>query len=82
MNKFEEIRQNEPAFPTENARQTGENDYRYSGLTKREYFAAVALQAICSRPGAISIKGIPTNEAKDICAVAITIGDEMLSQLG
>lgn len=77
MNKFEEIRQNEPAFPTENARQTGENDYRYSGLTKREYFAAMALSGLIGEFGINDCRS-----AKEIAKHSIECADEMLRQLG
>ena len=50
-----------PAFPTENAMQTGPSSYRYEGMTLRDYFAAKALAAIvgnenksyenCGKPG-------------------------------
>jgi len=39
-----------PAFPTENERQTGSATWHFSGLTKREYFAAVALQGLLADP--------------------------------
>lgn len=35
----------EPAFPTENAAQTGTSTWRYEGMTLRDYFAATALQS-------------------------------------
>lgn len=33
-----------PAFPTENAAQTGSVTWRYEGMSLRDYFAAKALQ--------------------------------------
>jgi len=33
-----------PAFPTENAMQTGPSSCRYEGMTMRDYFAAKAMQ--------------------------------------
>lgn len=33
-----------PAFPTENARQTGLNSWHEEGMTLRDYFAAKAMQ--------------------------------------
>ena len=33
-----------PAFPTENAHQSGSNTYHYEGMTLRDYFAAKAMQ--------------------------------------
>jgi len=35
-----------PAFPTENARQTGSNSWHEEGMTLRDYFAAKALVRI------------------------------------
>lgn len=37
-----------PAFPTENAMQTGPSSYRYEGMTLRDYFAAKAMQGMVS----------------------------------
>ena len=34
-----------PAFPTENARQTGPSTWHEEGMTLRDYFAAKAMQA-------------------------------------
>jgi hypothetical protein len=39
-----------PAFPAMNERQTGNNDYRYEGMTLRDYFAAAALTGILANP--------------------------------
>lgn len=36
---------NEPAFPNE-----GTHQFAYNGLTKREYFAAMAMQGLLSNP--------------------------------
>lgn len=35
-----------PAFPTENARQTGSNSWHEEGMTLRDYFAAKAMQGM------------------------------------
>ena len=37
-----------PAFPTENARQTGPSSWHEEGMTLRDYFAAKALQGLLS----------------------------------
>ena len=47
-----------------------------TGLTKREYFAAMAMQGICANPTNM-IKPF----AKPIAKVAIEIADELLKQL-
>ena len=41
-----EIKTGGPAFPTENARQTGNTTWHYEGMTLRDYFAAKAMPAI------------------------------------
>lgn len=43
------IRQNDPAFPF----QDNEGDFLSGGLTKREYFAAAALQGLLANPWAM-----------------------------
>ena len=44
----DEIKDGGPAFPTENAMQTGASSYRYEGMSLRDYFAAKAMQGIVS----------------------------------
>lgn len=39
-----------PAFPTENAAQTGATTWRYEGMSLRDYFAAKVLQGIYANP--------------------------------
>lgn len=39
-----------PAFPTENARQTGSNSWHEEGMTLRDYFAAKAMQGLQANP--------------------------------
>lgn len=36
----------EPAFPTDSEAQIGPGSYHFPGMTKREYFAALALQGL------------------------------------
>jgi hypothetical protein len=51
---------------------------RSNGLTKREYFAGLAMQGILSGTGKVSIEnGLFVNEAK----VCLCIADELLKQL-
>jgi len=40
----------EPAFPTDSESQVGPNVWHYSGLTKRELFAAMAMASIIANP--------------------------------
>lgn len=40
---------NEPAFPTDSAAQVGPQTWHFEGLTKREYFAALAMQGLNAR---------------------------------
>lgn len=37
-----------PAFPTENARQTGPSSWHEEGMTLRDYFAAKAMQGFAA----------------------------------
>lgn len=39
-----------PAFPTKNEMQTGHQEWRYEGMTLRDYFAAKAMQAAATNP--------------------------------
>lgn len=39
-----------PAFPTDSEHQSGPSTYRYSGMTLRDYFAAMAMQAVATNP--------------------------------
>jgi hypothetical protein len=39
-----------PAFPTKNAMQTGPTEWRYVGMTLRDYFAAKALSGFLANP--------------------------------
>lgn len=41
---------NEPAFPTKNAAQTGNQEFRYAGMSLRDYFAAKIMQAYMQGP--------------------------------
>ena len=54
---------------------TIDKNIRYHGLTKREYFAGLAMQGILANPS--------TNSARNviIADVAITCADELLKQL-
>lgn len=47
-----------------------------SGLTKREYFAAMAMQGLC-----INANSIDYTEIKVIATTAVTMADALLKQL-
>jgi hypothetical protein len=64
-----------PAFPIPSRNKEVDGSL---GLTKREYFAAMAMQGILSGNDTISIEnGLFINEAK----ICIAIADELLKQL-
>lgn len=46
-----EIETGGPAFPTENAAQTGSMTWRYEGMTLRDYFAAKYIAGYMANPG-------------------------------
>lgn len=60
----------EPAFPRER------NPNLYPGLTKREYFAAMAMQGIVGRNDYS-----PRDEGKWIVEISVEIADKLLKQL-
>lgn len=66
-----------PAFPTENARQTGPSSWHEEGMTLRDYFAAKAM---------VSIITDPHNEVKEgydqIALYAYSLADAMLNARG
>lgn len=52
------------------------NREQYYGLTKREYFAGLAMQGMCSKYTTDSMMG-----KVGICKDAVSIADELLKQL-
>lgn len=68
--------QNEPAFPTEYTEiEQGERVLFYKdGLTKREYFAGLAMQGICA-----SIKELPFGYST--ADMAVMLADALLAEL-
>ena len=68
-----------PAFPAMDARQIGHNEYRYEGMTLRDYFAAKAMQAFIS--AAVTVVK-PSILAKTVSSSAYEIADEMLKKRG
>lgn len=65
-----------PAFPTENAHQSGATTFHYEGISIRGYFAAKALAAI----PAYGSESVNTWEAKDFSKFAFNIADAMLEE--
>lgn len=65
---------NEPAFPC----QVIEGQAYNQGITKREYFAAMAMQGVLAAGNVVLIRDVPVN---DIVEKSIQIADELLKQL-
>jgi flagellar hook-length control protein FliK len=65
----------QPAFPY--ARDIDKFPLEQGGLTKREYFAAMAMQGLVSDPETIKTSG----SAKDLVEMALELSDELLKQL-
>lgn len=62
-----------PAFPTENAHQSGSSTWHHEGMTLRDYFAAKAMQGLLSCP-------VQQQSGADMFARdAYTMADAMLS---
>ena len=57
-----------PAFPVNSG-------HEYSGITKREYFAAMALQGICSN----NLHGCQSRD--EIAKIAVIAADAVLKEL-
>ena len=67
---------NETIYPHSKINNAGSQTIYSGGLTKREYFAAMAMQGICANP-TTDIKPYGTAIAK----VSIEIADELIKQL-
>ena len=69
-----------PAFPTENARQTGPSSWHEEGMTLRDYFAAKAMQSYVSRDSWIPAELEKTKESYDqlLARYAYEMADAML----
>jgi hypothetical protein len=65
-----------PAFPLGQAENFNWSDGVDLGLTKREYFAGLAMQAMVSRDNASS------GFSEDMAEQCVLIADELLKQLG
>ena len=67
----------QPAFPKE----VPDGDRLQNGLTKREYFAAMAMQGLLSGGDGEYQKTTNTREPKYIALLAVDYADELLKQL-
>jgi hypothetical protein len=68
-----------PAHPTPYENQDGTIQHGvYNGLTKREYFAAMALQGLCANYLRENIQGW---DVKTYVTESISLADELLKQL-
>jgi hypothetical protein len=67
-----------PAFPTKNGMQTGHQEWRYEGMTLRDYFAAKAMHQFLS--GAVLPVGFDASEELAMLASrAYEMADAMLA---
>ena len=69
-----------PAFPTENARQTGPSSWHEEGMTLRDYFAAKALPIMWDAydKGYCGLNDQDEPNVKTIAAGAYQLADAML----
>lgn len=79
-----------PAYPTEVAFNDGEPSESYQtsehtgifpGLTKREYFAAMAMQGLLSSFTVKASIGNWMSESSDVAAFSLHLADELLKHL-
>ena len=70
-----------PAFPAMNGRQTGHEDYRYEGMTLRDFFAAKAMQSFITQ-GPVQHEPRFAAYAKNVATVAYFMADAMLAARG
>ena len=68
----------EPAFPTDNERQVGENTWHYAGLTKRELLAAMAMQGLLANLADIRREGFRDREIEEF---AVMKADALIAEL-
>ena len=66
-----EIDDGGPAFPTDSESQVGERVWHFSGITKREWFAGMALQGALSR-------GVEGVEVERIASDSFLMADAMV----
>lgn len=75
-----EIKTGGPAFPTENARQTGNTTWHYEGMTLRDYFAVQAVSQIIATCANDTTHGM--SKADYFAGRAYEIADAMLKARG
>lgn len=69
---------NDPAYPVPNDRGYIRD---YDGLTKRELFAAMAMQALAQGICKMDDFGIITNAPNDVAEIACTYADALIAEL-
>lgn len=77
--------ENRPAYPLsgdyyQNEIGRGKAPDVYQGLTKREYFAAMAMQGLCANPN-VSVDKSQADVVQFYATVSIKFADELLRQL-
>lgn len=70
-----------PAFPAMDARQIGHNEYRYEGMSLRDYFAAKAMQSFITQ-GPVQNDLRFAAYAENMATFAYLMADAMLAARG
>lgn len=74
----------DPAYPTKKVETRGEGDHRFqvisfeSGLTKRELFAAMAMQGILANCGDVGCRAV----SEEVASQAVEDADALIAALG
>lgn len=63
---------NDPIYPHKHLNVNSQIDVQYKGLTMREYFAAMAMQGLLSKP---------THSAEELAIDAIKCADALINEL-
>lgn len=69
---------NEKTNPNEGAFATSNDKHHQSGCSKREYFAAMAMQGLLANPREVVFDGIKTTS---ISAMSVAISDALIKAL-
>lgn len=72
------IKGNEPINPILELNSQGQLEDTSYGLTKREYFAGLAMQGLCS---ACDEEGVWSHDAKIVAGAAVKYADALLAEL-
>lgn len=78
---------NKPAYPTITTKNGGSGNHSWGntssegGLTKREYFAGLALQSLIVHEHSPERNGTEVVSITDLCADVVRYADEILNQL-